>query len=67
MDPVSPNTSLSCTYTASDLGHLLGGNPATIEIKEQNIRLVSGNCPSETKWTQSFAVTSPTPLFVSAS
>ncbi|MGN6276465.1 MAG: hypothetical protein ACTHNP_11150, partial [Solirubrobacterales bacterium] len=57
----------SCVYTASDIGTLVGGNPATIEIKEQSIKLVSGPCPSETKWTESFAVTSPKPLFVSTS
>ncbi|MGN6274920.1 MAG: hypothetical protein ACTHNP_03195 [Solirubrobacterales bacterium] len=57
----------TCTYSASDIGTLVGGNPATIEIKELSVKLVSGFCPPETKWTDSFTVTSPKPLFVSKS
>ncbi|MGN6816372.1 MAG: hypothetical protein ACTHK3_09860 [Solirubrobacterales bacterium] len=57
----------SCVYSASDIGTLVGGNPASIEVKELSVKLVSGPCPSETKWTQSFAVTSPKPLFVATS
>lgn len=55
----------SCVYSASDIGVLKGGNPATIEIKELSVKLVSGPCPSETKWTDAFTVTSPQPLYVS--
>ncbi|MGN6276239.1 MAG: hypothetical protein ACTHNP_09975 [Solirubrobacterales bacterium] len=55
----------SCVYSASDLGTEVGGNPATIEIKELGVKLVSGPCPAETKWTQSFTITEPKPLFVS--
>ncbi|MGN6276238.1 MAG: hypothetical protein ACTHNP_09970 [Solirubrobacterales bacterium] len=57
----------SCTYSAPDLGTLVGGAEPTIEVKELSVKLVSGPCPTETKWTQSFAVTSPKPLFVSKS
>ncbi|MGN6816373.1 MAG: hypothetical protein ACTHK3_09865 [Solirubrobacterales bacterium] len=57
----------SCVYSAPDIGTLVGGNPATIEVKELSVKLVSGPCPAETKWSQNFTVTSPTPLYVSTS
>ncbi|MGN6274921.1 MAG: hypothetical protein ACTHNP_03200 [Solirubrobacterales bacterium] len=57
----------SCTYSAADIGTLVGGTEPTIEVKELSVKLVSGPCPSETKWTQSFVVTSPTPLYVATS
>ncbi|MGN6276464.1 MAG: hypothetical protein ACTHNP_11145 [Solirubrobacterales bacterium] len=57
----------SCVFTASDIGTLVGGNLATIEIKEAPVKLVSGNCPTETKWTQNFEITNPKPLFVATS
>jgi hypothetical protein len=59
----------ACVYgtgTGKDLGTLLGGSPATLAIST-NVTLTkneSGLCPSETKWTATYEVTTPKPLFV---
>ena len=57
----------SCVYTASDIGTLVGGNPAKISIVKQNVSLVSGFCPSHAVWTAEFEVTAPKPLWVGLS
>jgi hypothetical protein len=58
-----------CTYVTSktDLGTLTGGNPATftasasIPVEEAESDSL---CPEESKWTATYEVTNPKPLFV---
>ncbi|HET7454205.1 MAG TPA: hypothetical protein VFJ76_01675 [Solirubrobacterales bacterium] len=58
----------SCVYgtgTNTPLGTLVGGNPATITINALVPRTVANAlCPAETRWTASYTVTSPKPLFI---
>ncbi|HET7455474.1 MAG TPA: hypothetical protein VFJ76_08140 [Solirubrobacterales bacterium] len=58
----------SCVYgtgTATTLGTLNGGNPATISINTLVPRTVENAlCPKEIRWTATYQFTSPTPLFV---
>jgi hypothetical protein len=56
----------SCVFTASDIGTLVGGNPAKISLKEQKVSRVTGLCPSEVLWTAEFEVTKPNPLYVAS-
>ncbi len=61
----------TCVYgtgTALDLGVITGGNPATVDINSV-IPKISGNaaCPAHGVLHGSFWVTSPKPLYVSAS
>lgn len=66
---VEINTILGvCSYgtgAGTDLGTLVGGNPATISINAI-VQKISGNfaCPAEARWTAAYEVTSPKPLFV---
>lgn len=59
----------TCTYgfgttTASDLGTLKGGNPASIEISTIVPRKTGAACPAEARWTAKYEVVKPKPLFV---
>jgi hypothetical protein len=57
-----------CVYTASDIGTLIGGGPATININ--TVVTKTGGpfiCPSNARWTAVYEVTSPNPLVVHAS
>jgi len=59
----------TCTYgfssaTASDLGTLKGGNPATIEISTIVPRKTGTLCPAEARWTAKYEVAKPQPLYV---
>jgi hypothetical protein len=61
----------SCIYGAGaglDLGTLKGGSPATISINTIVKKVGGGGlCPAETRWTASYTVNEPNPLYVSAS
>ncbi|MDQ3725057.1 MAG: hypothetical protein M3335_04060 [Actinomycetota bacterium] len=61
----------SCVYGAGEglnLGTVVGGSPATITINTIVPRISGGFlCPAEARWTASYEVTSPKPLYVSAS
>lgn len=62
---------VSCVYgtgTGTDLGTVTGGNPATIDVNAV-IKKEEGGflCPETTKWTASYIVTSPKPLYVATS
>lgn len=60
----------SCVYglaaTGTHIGTVVGGNPATITISAIVPKL-SGNfaCPSESRWTATYTITQPNPLYVS--
>jgi hypothetical protein len=63
---------VSCTYGAgaegTDLGTLTGGNPATLHVETALPKLAgSFLCPGDVVWNGSYVVTSPQPLYVSAS
>lgn len=62
---------VTCTYgtgIGTDLGTVTGGNPATIDVNAVISKQEGGFlCPSTTKWTASYVVTSPTPLYVATS
>jgi hypothetical protein len=60
---------VSCIYgtgTAVPLGTVTGGEPATVDINAV-IHLQEGGilCPTTTKWTATYTITKPNPLFVS--
>lgn len=60
---------LSCIYgtgTGTALGTVTGGNPATVTINAV-INLIEGGigCPKTTRWTATYTVTKPNPLFIS--
>jgi hypothetical protein len=61
---------VSCVYgtgTGTTLGTATGGEPATIDINAV-INLIEGPaliCPHTTKWTATYTITKPKPLFVS--
>jgi hypothetical protein len=61
----------ACTYgapaTGLHLGTVTGGNPASITINAlvPLTKNESGLCPAEARWTGSFTVTKPTPLYAS--
>lgn len=60
---------LSCIYGTAGgttLGTVTGGNPAAVDINAV-IHLLEGPfpCPETTKWTATYTITKPTPLFVS--
>ncbi|HEV2858724.1 MAG TPA: hypothetical protein VGW80_10015 [Solirubrobacterales bacterium] len=59
----------SCVYgagTGTDLGVVTGGATATITINALVKRVTGGfSCPAETRWTASYTVTAPKPLYVS--
>ncbi|MGN6275323.1 MAG: hypothetical protein ACTHNP_05235 [Solirubrobacterales bacterium] len=62
----------SCTYGAGaegvDLGKLTGGSPATLHVETALPKLAgSFICPGDVVWKGSYVVTSPQPLYVSAS
>jgi hypothetical protein len=66
---VTVNTAFgSCTYgtgTAIDLGTLVGGSPAMLEVNTILSKTAGGLlCPSEAEWAASYALTSPEPLYV---
>jgi hypothetical protein len=55
------------TAAGTDLGTVTGGNPASITINAL-VPLTKddgGICPSEARWTASYAITTPKPLYVS--
>jgi hypothetical protein len=59
----------ACTYgagAATDLGTVVGGNPAKITINAivPLTKNESGLCPAEARWTASYTITKPTPLYV---
>ncbi|HEV2858726.1 MAG TPA: hypothetical protein VGW80_10025 [Solirubrobacterales bacterium] len=61
----------SCIYgagTGTDLGTLVGGAPATLSISALVKRQTGSGalCPAETRWTASYKVTAPNPLYVAA-
>jgi hypothetical protein len=61
----------SCLYgtgNGTDLGTLVGGSPATIVISTLVPRQAGSGflCPAEARWTASYKVTAPNPLFVAA-
>jgi hypothetical protein len=61
----------SCVYgtgAASDLGTLRGGALPQITVNTI-LPLISGGafCPKEARWTVTYTITKPTPLYVSAS
>lgn len=61
---------VSCVYgagTGLDVGVLTGGNPATLDVNAV-LAKTGGSfvCPSDVRWTASYEVTSPTPLYVTA-
>jgi hypothetical protein len=63
---------VSCTYgtgaTGTDLGTLEGGTEPTLHVKTPLSKLAgSFLCPGEVVWDGFYAVTSPRPLYVSAS
>lgn len=57
-----------CIYrtSATDIGVLTGGNPATMDIEKSNIpRLTTDSlCSEKAEWSAKYEVTSPKPLFV---
>ncbi|MDQ3725058.1 MAG: hypothetical protein M3335_04065 [Actinomycetota bacterium] len=59
----------SCAYgfgAAVNLGTLKGGNPATIAINTILPRISGGFiCPAELRWTASYEVMAPRPLYIS--
>lgn len=59
-----------CIYTTenTDLGTLVGGAPAKLEVKEAEIpRLKTDSlCSEKAKWTANYEVTTPNPLYVAA-
>jgi hypothetical protein len=61
---------VSCIYeagTALDIGVLTGGNPAILDVNAVLTKTESGFlCPEDMRWTASYEVTSPTPLYVTA-
>lgn len=62
---------ISCTYgfgSGTDLGRLTGGTTATLDFQAV-VNKVSGSflCPSTAIWEIRYTVTSPEPLYVSAS
>jgi hypothetical protein len=61
----------TCTYGAGagiDAGTLTGGESPTIKVNEI-VKKVAGGfvCPAEVRWTASYNVTSPKPLYVEPS
>jgi hypothetical protein len=65
------NLGVNCTYGAgngTDLGTLTGGSMATMDINAV-VNLQEGGflCPSTALWQASYTVTSPEPLYISAS
>ncbi len=60
-----------CIYVTenTDLGTLVAGNPAKLEVKEASIPRLTTNslCSEEALWTASYEVTSPKPLGVDIS
>lgn len=59
----------TCTYgfssaTASDLGTLKGGSEPTIKISTIVPRKTGSACPAEARWTATYNVVKPTPLYV---
>lgn len=61
----------SCIYGAGnglDLGTLVGGAPATLTVNTLVPRQLGSGafCPAEARWTSSFKVTAPNPLYVAA-
>lgn len=61
---------VSCIYEAGtglDVGVLTGGNPATLDVNAVLTKTESSFlCPEDMRWTASYEVTSPTPLYVTA-
>jgi hypothetical protein len=60
-----------CTYGTGenkDLGTLVGGSPATIAVSTSLLLISneSGLCPTEGKWTATYEITAPKPLFVTS-
>lgn len=62
---------VSCVYgagTGVNAGIVVGGNPAAIEISAVLPRVSGGFlCPAEARWTTTYSVTTPKPLYVSES
>ncbi|MDQ3725056.1 MAG: hypothetical protein M3335_04055 [Actinomycetota bacterium] len=58
----------SCVYGAGEglnLGTVVGGSPATIAINTIVPRISGGFlCPAEARWTASYELTSPKPLYI---
>jgi hypothetical protein len=59
----------ACTYgtgAGTDLGTVVGGNPAKITINAlvPLTKNESGLCPAEARWTASYTVTKPNPVYV---
>lgn len=59
---------VSCAYgtgAGTTLGTVTGGNPATVSINAVINKQEGGFlCPSTTKWTGSYTVTAPKPLYI---
>ncbi len=57
----------TCVYgwgaTTANLGPVVGGSPATIEINTILPRM-SGPCPAESRWRAAYKVVEPSPLYV---
>jgi hypothetical protein len=62
---------VSCTYgtpTATSLGTLSGGSPAVLNASASLTRVSGGFlCANPASWTAKYTVTSPNPLYVTAS
>jgi hypothetical protein len=64
--------SVSCVYGPAaggvDLGTLTGGSPATVDVEAVLPKLSGGFlCPADVVWNGAYLVTTPQPLYVSAS
>lgn len=56
---------VSCTFKGTDLGTLTGGTSPVMDISA-TVDLVAGSflCPEHATWTDTYNITSPTPLYV---
>jgi hypothetical protein len=66
----TPFGNVHCIYTTenTDLGTLVGGNPARLSFSNVNIprRLTDFLCGEEAKWTAEYIISEPKPVYVSA-
>jgi len=62
---------VSCTYgtgTGTNLGTLVGGNPAQMNISTNLPKIAGGFlCANPAEWVATYTVTNPKPLYISAS
>jgi hypothetical protein len=58
-------TSCSYSFTAQEASfNLEGGSPATVRAVSVPLHRTAGSCPEEAKFSATFTVTSPNPLYV---